>query len=74
MEPHNIGTHLKGIETSVQVVPLLLLKYFHFWASISLFEIISKYLQSLKGELPPLAENYLPVYIQVPQESYTQVP
>jgi hypothetical protein len=29
LKPHNIGTHLKGIETSFQVVPLFL-KSFHF--------------------------------------------
>jgi hypothetical protein len=39
LKPYNIGTHLKGFETSFQVVPLFL----------SLFEIFSKYLQSLKG-------------------------
>jgi hypothetical protein len=32
LKPHNIGTHLKGIDTSFQVVPLFL-KSFHFWAS-----------------------------------------
>jgi hypothetical protein len=30
LKPHNIGTHLKGIETSFQVV---FFKSFHFWAS-----------------------------------------
>jgi hypothetical protein len=46
LKPHNIySTHLKGIETSFQVVPLFQ-KSFHFWLS---FEIFSKYLQSLKG-------------------------
>jgi hypothetical protein len=36
LKPHNIGTHLKGIETSFQVVgPLpLFLKSFHFWVSL----------------------------------------
>jgi hypothetical protein len=55
LKPHNIGTHLKGIETSFQVVPLFL-KSFLFWASyiynfliFSLFEIFSKYLRSLNG-------------------------
>jgi hypothetical protein len=38
LRPHNIGTHLKGIETSIQVVPLFF-KYFYF----------SKYLRSLRG-------------------------
>jgi hypothetical protein len=37
---HNIGTHLKGIETSFQVIPLLL-KSFHFWVSY-IFEIFSR--------------------------------
>jgi hypothetical protein len=32
LKPHNIGTHLKGIETSFQVVPLFL-ESFHFWVS-----------------------------------------
>jgi hypothetical protein len=31
LKPHNIGTHLKGIETSFQV------KSFHFWASYITF-------------------------------------
>jgi hypothetical protein len=43
----NFGTHLKGIETSFQVVQLFL-KSFHFWV-ISLIEIFLKYLQSLKS-------------------------
>jgi hypothetical protein len=33
---HNIGTHLKGIETSFQVVPLFW-KSFHFWVSYITF-------------------------------------
>jgi hypothetical protein len=37
LKPHNnIGTHLKGIETSFQVVPLFL-KSFHFWMSYITF-------------------------------------
>jgi hypothetical protein len=32
LKPHKIGTHLKGIETSFQVVPLYL-KSFHVWVS-----------------------------------------
>jgi hypothetical protein len=32
LKPHNIGAHLKGIETSFQLVPLFL-KSFHFWVS-----------------------------------------
>jgi hypothetical protein len=32
LKPHNIGTHLKCIETSFQVVPLFF-KSFHFWVS-----------------------------------------
>jgi hypothetical protein len=42
LKPHNIGTHLKGIETSVQVVPLFL-KSFHVWVNYILFDIFSKY-------------------------------
>jgi hypothetical protein len=50
LKPHNVGTHLKGIETSFHVVPLFL-KCFHFSVSysISLFAIFPKYLQSLRG-------------------------
>jgi hypothetical protein len=32
LKPHNIGTHLKGIEISFQVVPLFF-KSFHFRVS-----------------------------------------
>jgi hypothetical protein len=46
LKPQNIGTHLKGIETSFPVVPLSL----QFWGTyLSLLEIFSKYLQSLNG-------------------------
>jgi hypothetical protein len=34
LKPHNIGTHLEGIETSFQVV---LWKSFHVWASYITF-------------------------------------
>jgi hypothetical protein len=49
---HNIGTHLKGIETSFifEILPLL--------GVISLFEIFSKYFQSLKGYLIFTAQVY----------------
>jgi hypothetical protein len=36
LKPHNIGTHLKGIETSFQVVPLVL-KFIHVWVSCITF-------------------------------------
>jgi hypothetical protein len=36
LKPHNIGTHLKGIETSFQVVPLFV-KSFYFWVSYITF-------------------------------------
>jgi hypothetical protein len=36
LKPHNIGTHLKGIETSFQVVTLFL-KSSHFWVSCITF-------------------------------------
>jgi hypothetical protein len=36
LKPHNIGTHLKGIETSFQVVPLFV-ESFHFWVSYITF-------------------------------------
>jgi hypothetical protein len=45
LQPHNIGTHLKGIETSFQVVPLFL-KSFHFGGELYHFLEFS---QSLKG-------------------------
>jgi hypothetical protein len=32
LKPHNIGTHLKGIETKFQVVPFFL-KSVHFWVN-----------------------------------------
>jgi hypothetical protein len=37
--PHNIGTYLKGIETSFQVVPLFV-KSFHFGVSIVLYYLL----------------------------------
>jgi hypothetical protein len=51
LKPHNIGTHLKGIATSFQVVPLFLkASTFGRVIIMSLFEIFSKYLQAcLKG-------------------------
>jgi hypothetical protein len=36
LKPHNIGTHLKGIEISFQMV-ILFLKSFHFWVSYITF-------------------------------------
>jgi hypothetical protein len=36
LKPHNIGTHLKCIETSFQVVSLFL-KSIHFWVSYITF-------------------------------------
>jgi hypothetical protein len=36
LKPHNIGTHLEGIETGFQVVPLFW-KSFHFWVSYITF-------------------------------------
>jgi hypothetical protein len=49
LKPHNIGTHLKGIETSFQVVALFF-KSFHTWASYITFWNFLKYLPSLKGQ------------------------
>jgi hypothetical protein len=48
LKPHNIGTHLKDIETSVQVV-LLFMKSFHFWVSYILYNFLkfSQYIFSL---------------------------
>jgi hypothetical protein len=48
LKPHNIGTHLKAIEASFQVVPLFL-KSVHFWVSYITFEIFSKYPLVFKG-------------------------
>jgi hypothetical protein len=36
LKPHNIGTHLKDIETNFQVAPLFL-KSFYLWASYITF-------------------------------------
>jgi hypothetical protein len=47
-KPHNIDTHLKGIETSFQVVALFWNPSSFGWV-ISVFEMFSKYLQSLSG-------------------------
>jgi hypothetical protein len=48
LKPHNIGTHLKGIETSFQVVPLFL-KSFHFWVSYITFSKFLKIPSVFKG-------------------------
>jgi uncharacterized membrane protein len=45
---HNIGTHLKGIETSFQVVTLFL-KSFHFWVSYITFWSFLKIPSVFKG-------------------------
>jgi hypothetical protein len=41
LKPHNTGTHLKGIETSFQVVPWFV-KSIHFWVSCITFSNISQ--------------------------------
>jgi hypothetical protein len=48
LKHHNIGTHLKDIETSFQVVPLFF-KSFHFWASYITFWNFLKIRSVLKG-------------------------
>jgi hypothetical protein len=48
LKPHNIGTHLKGIETSFQVV-LLFLKSFHFWVNYITFWNFCKIPSVFKG-------------------------
>jgi hypothetical protein len=48
LKPHNIDTHLKGIETSFQVVPLFF-KSFHFWVSYITFWNFLKMPSVLKG-------------------------
>jgi hypothetical protein len=48
LKPHNIGTHLKGIETSFQVVPLFF-KSFYFWVSYITFCNVLKIHSVLKG-------------------------
>jgi hypothetical protein len=48
LKPHNIGTHLKGIESSFQVVPLFF-KSFHFWASYITFRNFLKIPSVFKG-------------------------
>jgi hypothetical protein len=49
LKPHNIGIHLKGIETSSQVVPLFL-KSFHFWVSYMTFWNFLKIPSVFKGQ------------------------
>jgi hypothetical protein len=48
LKPHNIGTHLKGIKTCFQVVPLFL-KSFHFGASYVTFWNFLKIPSVFKG-------------------------
>jgi hypothetical protein len=48
LKPYNIGTHLKGIETSFQMVPLFL-KCFHFWVSYATFLNFLKIPSVFKG-------------------------
>jgi hypothetical protein len=48
LKAHNIGTHLKGIETSFPVVPLFL-KSIHFWVSYITFSNFLKIPSVLKG-------------------------
>jgi hypothetical protein len=48
LKPHNIGTHLKGIETSFQVVSLFF-KSFHVWGSYIIFWNFLKIPSVLKG-------------------------
>jgi hypothetical protein len=50
LKPHNIGTHLKGMEIIFQVVPLFL-KSFHFWVSYITFCKFSQNTFSLYKEL-----------------------
>jgi hypothetical protein len=49
LKPHNISTHLKGTETSFQVVPLFS-KSIHFWASYITFWNFLKIPSVFKGE------------------------
>jgi hypothetical protein len=48
LKPHNIGTHLNGIETSFQVVPLFL-KSIKFWVSYFTFWNFLKIPSLFKG-------------------------
>jgi hypothetical protein len=48
LKPRNIGTHLKGIEISFQVVPLFL-KSFHCWVSYITFWNFLKIPSAFKG-------------------------
>jgi hypothetical protein len=48
LKPDNIGSHLKSIETSFQVVPLFF-KSFHFWMSYLTFLNFLKILSVFKG-------------------------
>jgi hypothetical protein len=48
LKRHNIGTHLEGIETSFQVVPLFL-KSVHFWVNYITFWNFLKIPSVFKG-------------------------
>jgi hypothetical protein len=66
LKPHNIGTHLKGIETSFQVEQLFL-KSFNFW---ELYHFL-KFSQNtfIKGLMPETVFEQLgpghSIYVQV---------
>jgi hypothetical protein len=50
VKPHNMVAHLKGIETSFQVVPLFF-KSFHFWVSyITFLKFSQNTFSLLKGK------------------------
>jgi hypothetical protein len=62
LKPHNIGTHLKGIETSFQMVPLYL-KSFHFWASYITFWNVHKIPPVVKGLMEFIRSHmYIPSF------------
>jgi hypothetical protein len=48
LKPHNIGIHLKGMETSFQVVPLFF-KSFHVWVNYITFGNFLKIPSVFKG-------------------------
>jgi hypothetical protein len=78
LKPHNIGTHLKGIETSfttllkphnigthlkgIETSFTIIFEILPLLGVLSLFEIFSKYIQSFKGS-KHLLSNCIPLFV-----------
>jgi hypothetical protein len=74
LEPHNIGTHLKGIATSFQVVPLFLIS-FHVWVSyVTFFNFLKIHVPSVLKGLKNHEEFRRPkIILQVIKLHYFQI-